>query len=89
MIGLHDLDIKGVKAVKTAKLYIIEGKLTAKQLENISSKLLVNPIIHHVMTSGESVFTANPQYHFELKQIDLLNNEKAGTGRNQAQLYFF
>ena len=78
LIGLRDLDIKGVKAVKTAKLYIIEGKLTAKQLENISSKLLVNPIIHHVITSGESVFTANPQYHFELKQIDLMKNEKTG-----------
>ena len=78
LIGLRDLNIKGVKAVKTAKLYILEGKLTAKQLENISSKLLVNPIIHHVITSGESVFTANPQYYFELKQIDLMKNEKAG-----------
>ena len=78
LIGLRDLNIKGVKAVKTAKLYILEGKLTAKQLENISSKLLVNPIIHHVITSGESVFSANPQYHFVLKEIDLLKNEKAG-----------
>ena len=78
LIGLRDLNIKGVKAVKTAKLYILEGKLTAKQLENISSKLLVNPIIHHVITSGESVFTASPQYRFELKQIDLMKNEKAG-----------
>ena len=78
LIGLRDLNIKGVKAVKTAKLYILEGKLTAKQLDNISGKLLVNPIIHHVITSGESVFTANPQYHFELKQIDLMQNEKAG-----------
>ena len=78
LIGLRDLNIKGIKAVKTAKLYILEGKLTAKQLDNISSKLLVNPIIHHVITSGESVFTANPQYHFKLKQIDLMKNEKAG-----------
>jgi phosphoribosylformylglycinamidine synthase len=77
LIGLRDLNIKGVKAVKTAKLYILEGKLTAKQLDNISSKLLVNPIIHHVITSGESVFSANPQYHFALKEIDLMGNEKA------------
>ena len=77
LIGLHDLDIKGVKAVKTAKQYIIKGKPTAKQLVNISSKLLVNPIIQHVIEPGEAVFTANPQYRFELKQIDLLNNEKA------------
>ena len=77
LIGLRDLNIKGVKAVKTAKLYILEGKLTAKQLDNISSKLLVNPIIHHVITSGESVFSANPQYRFALKEIDLMGNEKA------------
>ena len=30
LIGLRDLNIKGVKAVKTAKLYILEGKLTPK-----------------------------------------------------------
>jgi phosphoribosylformylglycinamidine synthase len=78
MIGLRDLDIKDVKAVKTAKQYIIEGKLTAKELANISSKLLVNPIIQHVIAAGESVFTANPQYRFKLKQFDLLKNEKAG-----------
>ena len=32
MIGLHDLNISGVKVVKTAKQYIIEGKLTPRQL---------------------------------------------------------
>ena len=77
IIGLTDLGIKNVKAVKTAKLYILEGKLTKEQLEDISSKLLVNPIIHHVITSGESVFSANPQYKFVLKQVDLMGNEKA------------
>jgi phosphoribosylformylglycinamidine synthase len=77
MIGLRDLGIKNVKAVKTAKLYILEGKLTAKQLDNVSSKLLVNPIIHRVITSGESVFSANPQYKFVLKEVDLIGNEKA------------
>jgi phosphoribosylformylglycinamidine synthase len=77
MIGLRDMGIKNVKAVKTAKLYILEGKLTKKQLEDISSKLLVNPIIHHVITSGESVFAANPQYKFVLKTVDLMGNEKA------------
>jgi phosphoribosylformylglycinamidine synthase len=77
MIGLRDLGIKGVKAVKTAKLYDLEGKLTSKQLQNIAGKLLVNPIIHNVIEPGENVFTATPQYHFELKQIDLMKHEKA------------
>jgi phosphoribosylformylglycinamidine synthase subunit PurSL len=77
LIGLRDLDISAVKAVKTAKQYIIEGKLTARQIENISSKLLVNPIIQHVVESGKFVFTANPQYRFKLKQIDLLGTSKS------------
>ena len=77
MIGLRDLGIKNVKAVKTAKLYILEGKLTKKQLEDISAKLLVNPIIHYVITSDDSIFAANPQYHFALKTIDLMHSEKA------------
>ena len=77
MIGLRDLGIKSVKAVKTAKLYDLEGKLTSKQLQNIAGKLLVNPIIHNVIEPGENVFTATPQYHFELKQIDLMKHEKA------------
>jgi phosphoribosylformylglycinamidine synthase len=77
LIGLRDLNIKGVKAVKTAKLYILEGKLTKKQIEDISAKLLVNPIIHRVTVPGMSVFSANPQYHFVLKEIDLMGNEKA------------
>jgi hypothetical protein len=29
------------------------------------------PIIYHVITSGESVFAANPQYHIALKEVDL------------------
>jgi len=66
-----------VKAVKTAKLYDLEGKLTSKQLQNIAGKLLVNPIIHNVIEPGENVFTATPQYHFVLKQIDLMKHEKA------------
>ena len=77
MIGLNDLGIKNCKAVKTAKLYILEGKLTKKQLDDISAKLLVNPIIHRVITSGESVFSANPQYKFVLKTVDLMGDEKA------------
>ncbi|MCX6003781.1 MAG: phosphoribosylformylglycinamidine synthase subunit PurL [Chloroflexi bacterium] len=77
MIGLHDLNISGVKAVKTAKQYIIEGKLTPKQLETISNKLLVNPIIQHVIESGHFAFAKNPKYHFKLNQIDLLGADKA------------
>ncbi len=77
MIGLHDLNINGVKAVKTSKQYILEGKLTPNQLGTISKKLLVNPIIQHVIESGQFAFAENPKYHFKLNQIDLLGADKA------------
>jgi hypothetical protein len=47
----------------------------------------VNPIIHNVIEPGENVFTANPQYHFVLKQIDLMKQRKSGDGRDQTELH--
>jgi phosphoribosylformylglycinamidine synthase len=76
LIGIRDLDITGVKAVKTSRQYVIHGKLTKRQLDDVCSKLLVNPIIHNVVEAGQFTFTENPQYKFKLIQIDLLHNQK-------------
>ncbi|MBN1643561.1 MAG: phosphoribosylformylglycinamidine synthase subunit PurS, partial [Dehalococcoidales bacterium] len=88
MIGLHDLNISGVKAVKTAKQYIIEGKLTPKQLETIGTKLLVNPIIQHVIESGRFTFARNPQYRFKLNHYNILTAGKTKLAEIQRQFGF-
>ncbi len=61
MKALQDLGVSGVRAVKTAKRYLIEGQLDKHQLETISSRLLVNPIIQHVVKEEIVEFPENPQ----------------------------
>ncbi len=68
--ALKDLGVAGVRGVKTAKRYLIEGQLDKPQLDAICSKLLVNPIIQHVVKQEPVGFPENPQYKFALKEVD-------------------
>ncbi len=72
MKAIRDLGMSSVRAVKTAKRYLIEGQLDERQLEAICSRLLVNPIIQHVVREELTGFPENPQYRFALKQVDIL-----------------
>ncbi|MDD4875628.1 MAG: phosphoribosylformylglycinamidine synthase subunit PurL [Dehalococcoidales bacterium] len=69
--AVRDLGVEGVNGVKTAKRYIIKGQLNADQLETVCNRLLVNPIIQHIVKPGQTVFSQNPQYNFKLKHVDL------------------
>ncbi len=75
MKAVLDLGIDGIRAIKTAQCYLIKGKLDEKQLETICSRLLVNPIIQHIVDRESVVFTENPQYSFKLEHIDLLGTD--------------
>jgi len=84
MKAVLDLSVRGVKAVKTARRYLIEGQLDEHQLETVSSRLLLNPIIQHVVRAKAVRLPQNPQYGFRLKQIDILGAgevELAGISR--------
>ncbi|MBI2830881.1 MAG: phosphoribosylformylglycinamidine synthase subunit PurL [Chloroflexi bacterium] len=72
MKAIKDLGVGGVRAVKTSKRYLIEGPLTRRQLDSISSKLLLNPIIQHVVEREHVAFPENPQYTFKLGYVELL-----------------
>ena len=69
--ALNDLGITGVRAIRTARRYLIDGRLDNSQLEAISSKLLVNPIIQHIVSDEPVGFPENPRYQFVLKEVDL------------------
>ncbi len=71
-----DLGVTGIRAIKTAKRYLIEGQLNEYQLETISNRLLVNPIIQHIVKSEPRAFPENPQYIFKLKHMDILGANK-------------
>ena len=77
MKALKDLGVEEVKAVKTAKRYLIEGQLDKRQLDAIGDGLLVNPIIEHVVKPDEVWFPENPQYDFALQRVEILAADDA------------
>ncbi|MFC1915929.1 phosphoribosylformylglycinamidine synthase subunit PurL [Chloroflexota bacterium] len=74
--AIRDLGISSVRAIKTSKRYLIQGQLDERQLEVICSRLLVNPIIQHVVEREQFGFPENPQYKFKLEQVDILSPGK-------------
>jgi len=72
MKAIKDLGVTAVNGVKTARRYLIHGQLDEAELDTICSRLLVNPIIQHVVAAGQSVFTENPQYAFTLNEVGIL-----------------
>jgi phosphoribosylformylglycinamidine synthase len=71
--GIKDLGIAGVDSVKTAKKYIIRGKLSLQQLKTICDRLLYNKLIQHIVKSEEHNFKNESGYQFNLTHVDLLN----------------
>ena len=76
MKAIRDLGISGVRRVKTSKYYLIKGRLDDNQLETICGKLLLNPIIQHVVEQEESVSPEKLKYNFRLEQVDILVADK-------------
>ena len=75
--AIRDLKVEGVNTVRTSKRYLIEGQLTDEQLGIICSRLLVNPIIQHVVEREQMSFPENPKYHFKLETVDILTSDRA------------
>ena len=74
--AIRDLKVEAVSAVKTSKRYLIEGQLTGEQVGVICSRLLVNPIIQHVVEREQLSFPENPRYHFKLEAVDILTADR-------------
>jgi phosphoribosylformylglycinamidine synthase II len=88
MKAIQDLGVTGVAAVKTARLYLFEGNPTAEELAVISQRLLVNPIIQHVVQPGHFAFPETPRYRFELGRITLSDLTSAARAAIQKQYSF-
>jgi len=73
MKAVKDLGIESVKAIKTAKRYLIKGNLQKRELDIICNRLLVNPIIQHIVGDKPVVFQESPKYVFNLKHIEILD----------------
>ena len=69
--ALDDLGITGVRAIRTSRRYLLNGRLDDRQIEDIGNRLLVNPIIQHVVCGEPVGFLPLPGYRFSLKEVDL------------------
>jgi len=75
--AIQDLGIRGIKTVKTAKRYLIKGRLSPKELNSISEKVLYNKLIQHVVNGKATIYPEPPPYQFKLTHVDLLKaNDK-------------
>ncbi len=83
MKAVRDLGVDEVRGVKTAKRYLIQGRVDEQELETICSRLLVNPIIQHMVKPGQPIFLQNPQYIFRLNRLDILDDAGLGEVRKR------
>ena len=70
--AILDLGIKRLRAIKTAKRYLLKGKLSDKELYYIAENILYNKVIQHVVIGESSIPPEGASYQFKLKTIDML-----------------
>lgn len=90
--GIRDLGIARVQAVRRARRYLLYGNIPAQDLETITSKVLSNKLIQHVVTDPreQKIFLfAKPKESFALVQVDLLgaNDKKLKATSHDGQLF--
>ena len=76
--GIRDLGITTVESVRTAKTYLLWGRLSDEAIQSICDKLLVNSVIQHVVTKREAVSARPLRYEFALHSVDLLDVDDNG-----------
>ncbi len=54
--GIADLGIAGVKAVRTSKQFVMEGRLDDKELDLIKDKALMNKLVQHALKDQAAAF---------------------------------
>ncbi len=69
--GLSDLGIKEVEFIKTSKKYIIKGEITKEELDLICQKILLNPVIQHIVKEKSDILSKAQDYKFKLVTVDI------------------
>ncbi len=70
--AITDLGIDKVNVIKTGKKYVLRGNVSKDNLQSIVNKLLLNPVVQHVVAGSERIDLASGDYNFKLITVDLL-----------------
>ncbi len=84
--AIADLGVKGLRAVKTAKKYLIKGSLSYKDIRSIAEEILYNKVIQHLVIGQSKIISEGSPYQFKLSYINILGAsagqlEKISRGR--------
>ena len=79
--GIRDLGVTTLDSVKTAKRYYLWGGLSTSDIDLVSSKLLVNSVIQHVVTGSERASLPPAEYKFSREEVSLLTLDDEGLTR--------
>ncbi|MFA4991457.1 MAG: phosphoribosylformylglycinamidine synthase subunit PurL [Candidatus Omnitrophota bacterium] len=89
--AVKDMGIYGVRAIKTEKKYVIEGRITEPEFKIICEKLLYNKVIQHVVRTQrhKDAKTQGVGYKFKLITVDILgaNDKKLINISRRGQLF--
>jgi phosphoribosylformylglycinamidine synthase subunit PurSL len=88
MKAIKDLGIPNVRAVSTAKKYLLKGEISQSDIDMISSRLLVNPIVQHVVDELATQFPDNPRYKFEFVKAPIIGLSEADLEKVRIQFGF-
>ncbi len=61
--GARDLGLTGISSVRTARQYIIEGRLSAGDVARITDKVLMNKLIQHAVNDPSAAFRPKAPGH--------------------------
>ncbi len=75
--GLKDVGVEDVARARSGVRYVLQGACSTGDIETITNRILLNPLVQHVVQPGEDVFPEEPVYEFKLRHVSLLNLSRA------------
>jgi phosphoribosylformylglycinamidine synthase len=69
--GMEDVGVRKGGRARSGVRYVLYGSATADQIDIIATQLLLNPIVQHVVQTGEDAFPNEPRYEFSLRHVAL------------------
>jgi phosphoribosylformylglycinamidine synthase subunit PurSL len=87
--GVRDLGLESVTRARSGVRYVLYGACSAEEVELITHRLLLNPLVQHVVEDGEDMFPTEPTYDFALRHVPLRAPDESGSAPSAASFGFF
>jgi phosphoribosylformylglycinamidine synthase len=87
--GIQDVGISKGGRARSGVRYVLYGSAEADEIELITTQLLLNPIVQHVVQADEEPFPNEPRYEFALRHVSLDEGNADNGGTTVSSFGFF